>query len=198
MSDGAEVPTSGPRAREAILEATRSCLRERGYPGMTIEGIAEAAGVAKTTIYRWWPGKPQLVSDALSGALVVTDIPDLDDTRTEIALAVRATIESHRSELFSLALPVLTTRPTGDADVAAQWRDTHESSRRRTVASVLERAIARGDLPPDLDTDLVQDVWAGVVVYRCFLSDGPVDDDLADALVGLVMDGAPALRRRTR
>jgi AcrR family transcriptional regulator len=53
------------QARRAVLEAVDDLLAERGFAGVTIEGIAAAAGVAKQTIYRWWDSKTDILMDAL-------------------------------------------------------------------------------------------------------------------------------------
>src|SRR5690348_10328195 len=51
-------------AREAILRAADDLLAEKGFAGVTVEGIARAAGVAKQTIYRWWSSKTDVLMDA--------------------------------------------------------------------------------------------------------------------------------------
>src|SRR6202451_1156755 len=65
------------RARIAVLHAADDLLVERGYAGVTIEGIAARAGVAKQTIYRWWPSKFEILMDTLledaAGALAIPD-----------------------------------------------------------------------------------------------------------------------------
>src|ERR1700728_4739737 len=53
------------QARISILKAADDLLVERGFAGVTIEGIAARAGVAKQTIYRWWPSKVDILLDTL-------------------------------------------------------------------------------------------------------------------------------------
>src|SRR5258708_37431907 len=55
-----------PAARDAILDATFDLLRAQGAGGVTIDAIAEAAGVGRQTIYRWWPTKGAVVAEAMT------------------------------------------------------------------------------------------------------------------------------------
>lgn len=75
-----------PAAHRAILDATLALLAELGFERMSIEAIAAHAGVGKTTIYRRWKTKEDLVADALSSVKAVPVAPDTGDLRTDIAL----------------------------------------------------------------------------------------------------------------
>ncbi|MFD8719192.1 TetR/AcrR family transcriptional regulator [Streptomyces sp. NPDC059629] len=99
-----------------------------------------AAGVGKSTIYRWWPNKEALVADALAEVFRADGIPDLGDTHAELRNAVDTTIDNYANE---------------------------------DIAAALRRAVRRGDLPDDLDTDLVQDIWAGTILYRRLMTGSP-------------------------
>src|SRR3954464_5473965 len=73
------------RARRAILSAAFELCRERGYDRMSVEAIADRAGVGKQTIYRWWPSKGAVILDALNDYVGdVSDFPDSGDVRADL------------------------------------------------------------------------------------------------------------------
>jgi hypothetical protein len=86
-------------------------------------------------------------------------------------------------------IPALAADVMSDPELAEQFREQLIRPRRSAVVEVLLRAAARGDLPQDVDTDLLLDVYAGAVFYRMLVSGQPVTDLLAEQLVGLLLDG---------
>lgn len=97
----------GPRSLSKILDAARDVLSAQGYPALTIEAVAAAAGVGKSTIYRWWPSKEALVADALAEIFRAEEIPDLGDTHAELRHAVDMTIDNYANEDMATSLPAL-------------------------------------------------------------------------------------------
>lgn len=81
-----------------------------------------------------------------------------------------------------------------DPDLSERLRNQLVRPRRSAVAEVLLRAAARGDLPPDVDTDLLLDVYAGAVFYRVLISGEPISDRLAEQLVSLLLDRKPPVK----
>jgi hypothetical protein len=86
-------------------------------------------------------------------------------------------------------IPALAADVMSDPQLAEQFRNQLIRPRRSAVVEVLSRAAARGELPPDVDTDLLLDVYAGVVFYRIVISGEPTTDLLADQLVDLLLNG---------
>jgi AcrR family transcriptional regulator len=175
------------RAREAVLEAADGLLVEKGYAGVTMEGIAARAGVAKQTIYRWWPSKFEVLMDTF-----------LDDAGSQLAIPdTGTTTEDLRQHLHRLA-DFLTEADAGqvmlaligqaqhDRAVAAVFRQRYLDDRRALDRTILERGVARGDVRADVDLDLVIDVLYGPVYHRVLLSGLPVNGEFIDALVGHV------------
>jgi hypothetical protein len=74
-----------------------------------------------------------------------------------------------------------------------RFREAFLYRKRENVAAALRRGIQRGDLPDDLDIDLVQDLWAGTVLYRRLMTGSPLGTDLAEYLVQLVTKSPPLL-----
>lgn len=186
----------GPRSVSKILDATRDVLSGQGYPALTIEAVAAAAGVGKSTIYRWWPSKEALVADALAEIFRAEEIPDQGDTHAELRHAVDMTIDNYANEDMAASLPALAGGLLPHPELMARFREAFLSRKRENIAAALHRGIRRGDLPQDLDTDLVQDIWAGTILYRRLMTGSPLDADLAEHLVQLVTNTPPLLPRR--
>jgi AcrR family transcriptional regulator len=191
------VTSRGPRAAAAILAATRDVLTEIGYRGLTVEAVAARAKVGKATIYRWWSGKEELAVDALAAVFEAEEIADVGDTRQELRRAVQMTMNNYTGHAFDLALPALAADCATSPVLLEHLRLRFLHRKREFVAAALHRAARRGDLPADVDTDLVQDIWAGTIVYRRVISGGPLDEQLVERLLDLVLvDGGAAAPRR--
>ncbi|WP_328982964.1 TetR/AcrR family transcriptional regulator [Streptomyces mirabilis] len=186
----------GPRPLSKILDAARDVLSAQGYPALTIEAVAAAAGVGKSTIYRWWPSKEALFADALAEIFRAEEIPDLDDTHAELRHAVDMTIDNYANEDMATSLPALAGGLLPHPELMARFREAFLYRERENIAAALRRGIQRGDLPHDLDIDLVQDIWAGTILYRRLMTGAPLDTDLAEHLVGLVTNTPPLLPHR--
>ncbi|MEU2247719.1 TetR/AcrR family transcriptional regulator [Streptomyces sp. NPDC019224] len=181
-------PGKGPRAAEAIFDATLRLLAERGYAGLTVEAVAQEAGVNRTTIYRWWPSKAPLLRAALLRARVLDiDIPDTGSLRGDlIALAEQVTevVTGVRTRAIVRALASGTGLP--DDELAALSRDFF-ADRLSREQPVFTRAAARGELPPGADPMLLLDLIAGAVWARALLRNEPVPPGFAAAVVDAVL-----------
>lgn len=181
-----------PRSLRAILGATLSLLSENGYHDLTMEGVASRAGVGKQTIYRWWSSKGELVGDAIAAHLDLTPIPDLGDTRAELVRAVEGTIANYADTHLGVTVPALAADLARDPQLLSSFRRHFLQPRRELAAAVIFRAVARGELPPAIDPELLCDIWAGAVFYRVLVSGEPIERDLAERLVDVVLQGVAA------
>ncbi|HEY7052248.1 MAG TPA: TetR/AcrR family transcriptional regulator [Mycobacterium sp.] len=177
------------RAHAAILTATTELLTEAGYGALTIEGVAARAGVGKTTVYRRWPTKPALVIEAIRLALPTLTPTDTGDLRNDLLIAVRGVMYAFAHTPVGAVIPALAADVMTDPQQAEQFRNQLIRPRRSAVDEILHRAAARGELPPDADTDVLLDVYAGAVFYRILISGEPVTDLLAEQLVDLLLNG---------
>jgi AcrR family transcriptional regulator len=177
------------RSHQAILAATAHLLAEVGYTALTIEGVAARAGVGKATVYRWWPSKGALVIEAMSAALAMPTFSETGDLRQDLLTVGNGMVETLAHSPAGAVIPALAADLMRDPDMAEQFRDQVIRPRRSAVTQILRRAADRGELPPDVDIDLLLDVYAGAVFYRVLVSGEQVTDLLAEQLVGLLLDG---------
>jgi AcrR family transcriptional regulator len=176
------------RARVAVLHAADDLLVERGYAGVTIEGIAARAGVAKQTIYRWWPSKFEILMDTLlEDAADALEIPDTGTVDGDVREHLRRLAMFLWAEPAGQVLLALIGQAQHDADVARAFQQRFADERRALDRTILERGVGRGELRGDTDLDLVIDMIYGPVYHRVLLTGLPVDDRFIDGLVSNVM-----------
>lgn len=171
-------------ARELVLEAADDLLVERGFAGVTIEGIAARAGVAKQTIYRWWSSKVDVLLDAftqdMAEHLTPPDHGDLGrDLRAHLARVATFLTDSDPGAVFR----ALAGQAQHDPELATRLRADYLSQQRERDRLPLERAIQRGQLPADLDLDIAVDQLIGPVYYRVLVTGEPVTREFTDHLV---------------
>ncbi len=189
-------PARGPRARTgrssrtetAILDATRELLAESGVRGLTMEGVAARAGVAKTTIYRRWRSKDDLALAVVIDMVEnVVATPDLGDTRKELISFVNAAVKILGSTLMGRVMQGLVSDLATDPELARGFRERVVSARVAEVKRLIERGIERGDLRSNTDIELAHELLFGPVYYRLLLSGAPLDRKLAERVVDAVL-----------
>jgi AcrR family transcriptional regulator len=182
------------RSHQAILAATTQLLAEVGYTALTIEGVATQAGVGKATVYRWWPSKGALVIEALSTTLEMISVPETGDLRQDLLAVGKGIVQTLAHTPAGAVISALAADLIRDPDMAEQFRKQVIRPRRSVVTQILHRAVDRGELPVDLDAELLLDVYAGAIFYRVLVSGEPVTDLLVEQLVSLLLDGKAPVR----
>ena len=178
------------RSHQAIITATRELLVERGYPDVTIEGIAARAGVGKQTIYRWWPSRAALVLEAyLSSADVVTPPAAGRTVRADVRALLGWLIAVLREPTGGHVVAGLVADIQHDVDLAEGFHRDVVPARREAMVAALERGRARGEIRVDADLELAVDALHGAVFYRLLLSGEMLDDDFASRLADHVLEG---------
>jgi len=175
------------QARIAVLHAADDLLAERGFAGVTIEGIAARAGVAKQTIYRWWPSKVDVLLDTLvedaHGQLVPPDTGSaVDDVRHYLRNLAQFIGEDAGKVLLALI-----GEAQHDAAMAETFHARYLGPQRDAERAMLARGVVSGELPPDTDVDQTLDALCGPVFYRALVTGGPVTPEFTDRLVTEVL-----------
>ncbi len=176
-----------PTAERAILDATLKLLASEGFERLTVEGVATAAGVGKATIYRRWSSKLALVLAAV-GELSAHPLPELTTgrTRDDLVSLLRHIIEALTGTIAGRILPDLVAESARSPELLGLLHDFW-ISRRALMLAVLRRGSAQGDLPDDVDHELIADLLYDPVHYRFLISAAPVGPQLAEQLVDTVM-----------
>ncbi|KUN27296.1 TetR family transcriptional regulator [Streptomyces antibioticus] len=186
-------PTPAPRATgrprsaaadAAILAATREALVELGWSKLTLGDVATRAAVAKTTIYRRWPGKNELVVDAVAELFDELRLPDRGTLAADIeGVVLQFAAILARPEAKS-GLMAVVAESTRDDALRERIRASIVDRQKRLVLEGRARAQTRGELPPESDpgetartVDLIFDVVAGAVVHRTLVSAEPADEE---------------------
>lgn len=176
------------RADKAILDATRELLAEAGVRKLTVESVAARSGVAKTTIYRRWRGKNELALAVLIDMVeTVVATPDLDATREELVAFVDAAVTILGKTLMGRVMQGLVSDLATDPELASAFRERVVAMRIDEMRRLVERGVARGDLRPDADFELMHELLFGPVYYRLLLSGAPLDTSLAERVVDAVL-----------
>lgn len=177
-----------PDTKTAILEATRELLVEVGVHGLTVEGAAARAGVAKTTIYRRWRSKDELALAVLIDMVEdVVQTPDLGDTRKELVHFVDAAVAILGSTLMGRVMQGIVSDLAANPDLAKAFRERVVAMRLSEVRRLVERGIERGDIRPDVDVELAHELLFGPVYYRLLLSGAPLRKGLGERIVDAVL-----------
>ena len=190
----AESPKQAPnvprnaRNHRSILDATMELLAEVGYAGLTMEGVAARAGVAKTTVYRWWPSKPALVVAAAEDLAAKVRSPDSGNLGDDLVALLRDVIRVYTKTVAGRITPGLLADMAEHPELADAigrfW-----AGRREIMLEVLRRGISRGELRPDIDLELAADLLYGPIYYRLLVTRAPLTIRFADQVVDAVLRG---------
>jgi AcrR family transcriptional regulator len=163
-------------------------LGREGYGSLRVDDIAAEAGVAKTTLYRRWQSKDQLVADAVR-SLFLEHIPRVDTG--ELRGDLLALVQETHNLLFEGPGRIIEdlVRESGTSrDLAGVVRATNDA-RRRVFHEALNRAVARGEVAPALQHELVIDILVGPLWTRRLVTGAPVTAEDIEAVVEVVLDG---------
>jgi AcrR family transcriptional regulator len=172
------------QARMAVLEAADDLLVERGFAGVTIEGIAARAGVAKQTIYRWWDSKADILFEALAVDADEHFTPaDHGDLGSDLRDHLRQLAAFLTTTDAGVVCRALAGQAQHDPAVAARFGADFLARQRERDRAPFLRARRRGELAPGADIDLAIDELVGPVYYRVLITREGVPPRFTDALV---------------
>jgi TetR/AcrR family transcriptional regulator of autoinduction and epiphytic fitness len=179
------------RSRMVILKAAVDELADAGYGRVTIESIAARAGVGKSTIYRHWPDKLELIADAFE-TFHEQMVPDLGDlpVREAVALLIRHVAEIVGDSTFSRCIPALIEGAERDERVR-EFHHRYSAERRQALIELIAGGIHKGEISAAIDPELATITLLGAIFYRRLMTGHPFDPDRATGLVNLVLR-APA------
>jgi len=186
--DGGPPAASGPcdgpddvdprvaRTRRLVLSAALELIGEGGFGRVSMESVAERAGVARSTLYRNWRDLPTLLGDAVRIQALVAVTPDTGELRGDLLAAMRMAagfLEDRdlRSILLSLLAESLRDPQVG------RLHQEHERQRRERIRELLVRGQRRGELPEDVELDVLIDDLVAPVFHRVMALGADLDEE---------------------
>ncbi len=178
--------------QHAILAAAYGLLLETGLGSVTVEKIAERAGVSKATIYKWWPNKAAVIMDGyLYAASERLPVPDTGNAYEDIRRHVGHLIQFLLSPEGRMITEIVGEGQL-DPALAEAYRTRYFRPRRAEASQLFERGIGRGELRGDLDIGLCIDLIYGPLFYRLLLTGDTLNDTYAQEVLSLVWPGIRA------
>lgn len=169
-----------------VVAAVLNALKEGGYRAVTIDGIARRIGRARTSLYRRWPSKPNLVAYAVVSEMGDNPAADTGSFRGDLEAAV-GTLKNAFSGPLGHALAGLVADMAQDAALAATIRQQVLAARRQSMREALERARMRGEVRAGLDIELVLDMLTGPFYYRTLFGHAPVTPKMTRLVVDYIL-----------
>ena len=191
----AEAPQRGrprsERARKAILEAAAELLLARGLSAVSMDAVAERAGVSKATIYRWWPTKETLALDALyTEWAAASPYPrNTGSLRGDLLSLLRPWVRLAASRPYGRVVAALLTESQTDPVFAAEYRERFVEPRREQAREIFRRAIERGEIPAGTNVEVALDLLYGPMYHRLLHGHAPLGDRFVRDVVDMVLDG---------
>lgn len=174
-----------PQADEAILAAAREMLAEGGLTNLTVEGTAQRAGVAKTTVYRRYASRLDLAIAAVAALLSDTVLAG-ETIEDKTVSGLNLFEESMGSAGAQAAYLAVAAAAAADPSVHRRFAEMVLVPTEQKLQADLQQAIEDGQADPDADIDLVYDVLVGTLLHRFVIRKQPMDESFHAALIELV------------
>ncbi|WP_020667470.1 TetR/AcrR family transcriptional regulator [Amycolatopsis nigrescens] len=165
-----------------MLHAADDLLVEHGFGALTVEAIARRAGVAKQTIYRWWPSKVEILLDTLiEDSDKRIPVPADDPTAESIRGYLRSFARFVTRDPAGKVLLALLAEAQHDPGTAKSFHRRYLGPRRGQERDMLARGADAGEVSPRLGPDATMDALVGPIVY-CALTGSSIPRGLVDNL----------------
>jgi AcrR family transcriptional regulator len=174
-------------SRRAILQATLELLAEGGFGRLTMSGVAARAGASTATVYRWWRSKLDLVVDAATTIGGDEPAPDTGSLRGDLRAFVLRFAHTMTGTLVGQVVMALIGDINHYPELADALRTHVLAERLPEQMAILERGVARGEVDPNLDLNLVMQLLMGPVYVRLLVSGEDVPDGVAGDIADLVI-----------
>lgn len=191
---GGKTRVRSEQAHAKIFATALALLDERGYAGISIEAIAQKSGVAKTTIYRWWPTKAAVVLDAYIHTSVRQILVPLKGSLDRMLKTfVRETCRALRTSNAGPAMAALMVEAQNDLSIRELFRDRWIASRREALRSILQRAQKPDQSARSIEVEIAIDSIYGAIWYRLLNEHAPLSEKFATQLAKQALAGLRAV-----
>lgn len=194
-TEGVRVKGRAARVVSDVLIATAEELSRVGYSSLRVEDVAARSGVNKTTIYRRWPTKPELVGAALRAVWESPEVPDTGSLRSDLLASLGKTAAFAMSPIgrgLTRVIQVERAHPELEP-IARSLREDFRGLRELLV----QRGIERHELPPSTDVRFLTDLVAAPIFYRLFTEGEAVDASFIENVIDVVLCGVRECAKRT-
>ncbi len=176
-------------SQSAILSATLHLLERKPLRDITIEAIAEQAGVGKATIYKWWPSKAYVALDAfLVGIEAAVTVPDTGSARLDFTLQLKSLIRFYATSTGRIYSQFI-AEGQSDPEFLSLFRERFLTPRREGIKAIWQRGVERGEIRRGLDSELVLDLVYGPTIFRLMVGHGPLNDAEAERMIAALFAG---------
>jgi AcrR family transcriptional regulator len=177
-----------PTATQDILQATLAILAEKGFAALTIEAIARRANVGRPALYRRWPSKEAIVEEAFAEVFKLgVPIPDTGSLTGDLTYLVNGLTVFLQTQVGRIIISLI-----GEGLREPSWQrfsTRFGQIRRERSRIVITRAIERGELPPDVDGDLLLDLMLSVQLLGHLVDGRTLEPARAQRMIDMVLNG---------
>jgi AcrR family transcriptional regulator len=170
------------RSRETVLAVTAEILFERGFAAASVDEISRRSGVAKTTIYRHWPTRIDLLRDACSTIGTPLSEPDTGSLESDLIALMTELVQHLRTAKWASVLPSVIDAAERDPDIAEMYSKLQQGYA-APLTAVLHRAVTRGELAQDTDIAVLVAALTGPLFYRRWFSRDPLTEAFAKQII---------------
>jgi AcrR family transcriptional regulator len=174
-------------AREKMLHAAHLIVATDGAAACTVDEVARRSGVAKTTIYRHFGGSDGLVLAMVDGLINRTEVPDTGSLQDDLRIICHGYLQASRMHGTRQLFTWMLNRSMDDPEFAEAYRQVKFQSRGPTVIA-LQRAIARGEVSPELDLELAMHIVQGPFISKRIIENQEVTDADFEALLDMIVN----------
>ncbi|MEU8718654.1 TetR/AcrR family transcriptional regulator [Streptomyces sp. NPDC048663] len=172
------------KVTDAIIEAALAEVAKTGYARTSMDAVARRAGVGKATLYRRWPSKQTMLAELIRDK-VTEALPPMPAT-SALSTDLRELLVTLRDQLSH---PLVTRIGTGllaeathDATLDDLLQNEVAAPRRAAAHAILQNAITRGELPPNLNMEMGIDLLIAPLAFRMLMLKSPIDDQYIETL----------------
>ena len=174
------------RTRRIVLQAVMAELADVGHARFTVESVAARAGVGKSTVYRHWAGKAELIADALDTLNVQPQVDASLPPREAIEQLLVHLAQALHDSPVAACVPALIEAAERDGSIRGLFH-RYSTLRRQPLQDAITRGIESGDVPPYVDPERAAEALSGAIFYRRLMTDAPVAAKEVPELIATVL-----------
>jgi AcrR family transcriptional regulator len=190
--------TRSAEAEALVLKAALCLLEKRALRDVTIDAIAQRAGVSKATIYKWWPNKQLVALDAFLSVMNARVVmPDTGSALEDFAIQLQAVMAFYKSAMGKLFGQFI-AEGQSDPGFLALFREKFLYARRDAARVMWQRGVLRGDICKYLSSEIVLDLIYGPMIFRLLAGHGSLAEQDSRIMVEAVFTGIGTTKSKRR